>query len=153
MMERIVRGRARRWGVLSIRLALLADGPAGRQRDARLAIRYERRVEMHHAFLTLGCALICFNHVPLADGPCKALLGGIHSCMQRERHVLHRDYGLQRRNVMRRFNAVVTVRPGVGLVRGHRFTHRPLPPLDVEARQLIAAKQLGCAVNRLACGQ
>jgi transposase len=32
----------------------------------RLAIRYERRVDIHEAFLSLGCALICFNH--LQDG-------------------------------------------------------------------------------------
>jgi transposase len=27
----------------------------------RLTIRYERRADIHQAFLTLGCALICFN--------------------------------------------------------------------------------------------
>ncbi len=27
----------------------------------RLTIRYERRVDIHLAFTTLGCALICFN--------------------------------------------------------------------------------------------
>jgi transposase len=32
----------------------------------RLTIRYERRVDIHDAFLSLGCALICFNH--LQDG-------------------------------------------------------------------------------------
>ena len=37
-------------------------------RYRRLTIRYERRVEIHQAFLTLGCALICFNHLPLPDG-------------------------------------------------------------------------------------
>jgi transposase len=30
-------------------------------RVRRLAIRYERRVDIHQAFLTLGCALICWN--------------------------------------------------------------------------------------------
>ncbi len=29
----------------------------------RLAIRYERRSDMHEAFLTLGCCLVCFNAV------------------------------------------------------------------------------------------
>ncbi len=33
-------------------------------RYRRLAIRYERRTDIHQAFLTLGCALICFNHLP-----------------------------------------------------------------------------------------
>ena len=28
----------------------------------RLRIRYERRAELHQAFLTLGCALICFRY-------------------------------------------------------------------------------------------
>lgn len=30
-------------------------------RYRRLTIRYERRADIHQAFLTLGCALICFN--------------------------------------------------------------------------------------------
>ena len=29
----------------------------------RLTIRYERRLDIHQAFLSLGCALICFNAV------------------------------------------------------------------------------------------
>jgi len=37
-------------------------------RYRRLTIRYERRVDIHQAFLTLGCALICFNHLPPQDG-------------------------------------------------------------------------------------
>jgi transposase len=37
-------------------------------RYRRLTIRYERRVDLHHAFLTLGCALICFNHLPSSEG-------------------------------------------------------------------------------------
>lgn len=30
-------------------------------RYRRLTIRYERRADIHQAFLTLGCALICFK--------------------------------------------------------------------------------------------
>jgi transposase len=30
-------------------------------RMRRLTVRYERRADIHQAFLTLGCALICFN--------------------------------------------------------------------------------------------
>jgi len=37
-------------------------------RYRRLTIRYERRVDLHQAFLTLGCALICFNHLPSQEG-------------------------------------------------------------------------------------
>jgi transposase len=37
-------------------------------RCRRLTIRYERRVDMHQACLTLGCALICFNHLPPPQG-------------------------------------------------------------------------------------
>jgi transposase len=33
-------------------------------RYRRLTIRYERRADIHQAFLTLGCALICFNALP-----------------------------------------------------------------------------------------
>ncbi len=29
----------------------------------RLMIRYERREDIHQAFTTLGCALLCFNAV------------------------------------------------------------------------------------------
>jgi len=32
-------------------------------RFRRLAIRYERRADVHEAFVTLGCALICFNQI------------------------------------------------------------------------------------------
>ena len=32
-------------------------------RYRRLTIRYERRADIHQAFLTLGCALICWNHL------------------------------------------------------------------------------------------
>jgi transposase len=32
-------------------------------RFRRLTIRYERRVDIHHAFLTLGCCLICFKQL------------------------------------------------------------------------------------------
>ncbi len=37
-------------------------------RYRRLTIRYERRADIHQAFLTLGCALICFNHLPPKKG-------------------------------------------------------------------------------------
>jgi len=33
-------------------------------RYRRLTVRYERRADIHQAFLTLGCALICFNALP-----------------------------------------------------------------------------------------
>ncbi len=33
-----------------------------------LTIRSERRGDIHQAFLTLGCALICFNHLPPSEG-------------------------------------------------------------------------------------
>lgn len=32
-------------------------------RQRRLAVRYERRADLHQAFLSLGCALICWNHL------------------------------------------------------------------------------------------
>lgn len=33
-------------------------------RFRRLTVRYERRADIHQAFLTLGCALICCNALP-----------------------------------------------------------------------------------------
>ena len=32
-------------------------------RFRRLTIRYERRIDIHQAFLTLGCAIICFQQL------------------------------------------------------------------------------------------
>jgi transposase len=32
-------------------------------RFRRLAIRYERRADIHEAFVLLGCALICLNQI------------------------------------------------------------------------------------------
>jgi transposase len=32
-------------------------------RFRRLAIRYERRADIHDAFMILGCALICLNQI------------------------------------------------------------------------------------------
>ena len=32
-------------------------------RFRRLTIRYERRADLHQAFLTLGCAMICFRQL------------------------------------------------------------------------------------------
>jgi hypothetical protein len=32
-------------------------------RFRRLAIRYERRADIHLAFTTLGCVLICLNQI------------------------------------------------------------------------------------------
>jgi transposase len=33
-------------------------------RFRRLTVRYERRADIHQAFLTLGCALICWTSLP-----------------------------------------------------------------------------------------
>ncbi|HEX8068971.1 MAG TPA: IS5/IS1182 family transposase, partial [Pyrinomonadaceae bacterium] len=32
-------------------------------RYRRLKVRYERRADIHQAFLELGCALICWNYI------------------------------------------------------------------------------------------
>jgi transposase len=32
-------------------------------RYRRLTVRYERRDDVHQAFLTLGCVLICWNYL------------------------------------------------------------------------------------------
>lgn len=44
-------------------------------RYRRLTIRYEQRADIHRAFPALGCALICFDHVPPPEGIRTALLG------------------------------------------------------------------------------
>jgi len=33
-------------------------------RYRRLAVRYERRTNIHEAFLQLACSLICLNYLP-----------------------------------------------------------------------------------------
>lgn len=43
-------------------------------RFRRLAIRYERRADVHLAFLELGCALLCFNTLHPAP---RLLLGAV----------------------------------------------------------------------------
>lgn len=35
--------------------------PARLREMKRLVIRYERRADIHEAFITLGCCLICFR--------------------------------------------------------------------------------------------
>jgi len=37
-------------------------------RYRRLTIRYERRADIHQAFLTLGCCLTCANRLPAKEG-------------------------------------------------------------------------------------
>jgi transposase len=37
-------------------------------RFRRLKVRYERRAEIHEAFLSLGCALVCWKQVQAAGG-------------------------------------------------------------------------------------
>jgi len=68
LRHRHIRGRIARKGIDSSQrlgrhrwvvertLALL-------NRSRRLTIRYERRADLHHAFLSLGCALICWNQL------------------------------------------------------------------------------------------
>jgi transposase len=46
-----------RWVVERTTLAWLA-------RYRRLSIRYERRADIHEAFLHLGCSLVCLNYLP-----------------------------------------------------------------------------------------
>ncbi|MDP9470870.1 MAG: transposase, partial [Chloroflexota bacterium] len=29
----------------------------------RFTVRYERREDIHHAFVSLGCALVCYNAI------------------------------------------------------------------------------------------
>lgn len=51
------RGLGRRRWVVERTLAWL-------RQFRRLRVRYERRADIHQAFLSLGCALICFRHLP-----------------------------------------------------------------------------------------
>jgi hypothetical protein len=37
-------------------------------RFRRLALRYERRADVHEAFLTLGCALLTWRHLSALPG-------------------------------------------------------------------------------------
>ena len=62
-------------------------------RFRRLTVRYERRADIHQAFLTLGCALICFNALPpvlkgTLSGAGKPYLMGCHRdwCLLYEQH-------------------------------------------------------------------
>ena len=46
-------------------LCLLERTFAWLNRFRRLRIRYEKRSAIHKAFLSLGCALICWRHFPV----------------------------------------------------------------------------------------
>lgn len=35
----------------------------------RLAVRWERRLDLHNAFVSLGCGLICWRRLNKAAGP------------------------------------------------------------------------------------
>ena len=47
--------------IISLAVLLAVVGPVFTQR--RLAVRYERRADIHEAFLGLRCTLVCFNHL------------------------------------------------------------------------------------------
>jgi IS5 family transposase len=66
LSQRHIRVRIARKGIdTSVRLGrhrwVVERTLAWLSRFRRLTIRYERRADIHQAFLTLGCALICFN--------------------------------------------------------------------------------------------
>jgi len=67
-------GVARGWGVGEAAPPLARSSRGGRpdrlehtlawlSKYRRLTIRYERRDDIHEAFLHLGCSLICFNYL------------------------------------------------------------------------------------------
>ncbi|MDP8951752.1 MAG: IS5 family transposase [Actinomycetota bacterium] len=68
LRERGIKGRIARRGVESSeRLGrhrwVVERTLSWLNRFRRLKVRYERRADVHQAFLELGCALICWNHV------------------------------------------------------------------------------------------
>jgi transposase len=72
LRERHIKGRIARRGVdSSERLGrhrwVVERTLAWLNRYRRLTVRYERRADIHAAFLSLGCALICWNYLR-ADG-------------------------------------------------------------------------------------
>ena len=69
LRERGIKGRiarrertpARGWGGTAVGGG--ADACLARARCRRLSVRYERRADIHEAFLYLGCSLICLNYL------------------------------------------------------------------------------------------
>jgi transposase len=66
LRRRHIRGRIARKGVdsrerLGRHRWVIERTLAWLNRFRRLTVRYERRADIHHAFLALGCALICFH--------------------------------------------------------------------------------------------
>ena len=47
----------------ALRIAERAPIARTNSRSDRLTVRYERRADIHEAFVLLGCALICWNYV------------------------------------------------------------------------------------------
>jgi IS5 family transposase len=69
LSRRHIKGRLARQGIdASQRLGRHRWGVertlAWRNQFRRLRVRDERRLDLHQAFLTLGCALICFKALP-----------------------------------------------------------------------------------------
>ena len=51
-------------GTLNVREAITFDFKGSHQGIFRtIPVRYERRGEIHHALLTLGCCLVCFRRL------------------------------------------------------------------------------------------
>jgi transposase len=66
LTRRRIKGRIARKGIesgarLGHRRWVVERTPARLNRLRRLTVRDERRADLHHTFLSLGCALICWN--------------------------------------------------------------------------------------------
>ena len=59
-MIRTARGLGRKRWVVERSFAWL-------HRYRRLRVRYERRADIHHALLTIGCCLICFKQLQAVE--------------------------------------------------------------------------------------
>jgi transposase len=59
----VARPRSRHGSGLGVLRWVVERTLAWLHRFRRLALRYERRADVHEAFLTLGCALITWNYV------------------------------------------------------------------------------------------
>jgi hypothetical protein len=51
------------WHALAVDGERLGAGACPPDRVKRLLVRYERRADIHHALLALGCCLVCFRRL------------------------------------------------------------------------------------------
>ena len=98
-------------------------------RYRRLTIRYERDDQIHQAFLTLGCTLICFNHLPQADGHEKNSSVASTAAFMIPVMLQDRDHGLHAATALAATAPILRRRSGMARGGARAWTSPHAPPV------------------------